>query len=143
MQNLVAKANAKYSEEFVLHTLFCALKALQAMHLSGIVHGDIRAENVVCSADGTVKLVNLGIGVTLQEMAEYHKVRRVMPNWQAPEIIEGAPYTKEVDVWSLGCFAYELATGKQPFKMANWTKLLDHIVKREAPSIPSRWSADL
>ena len=32
LQNLVAKANAKYSEEFVLHTLYCALRALQAMH---------------------------------------------------------------------------------------------------------------
>ena len=98
---------------------------------------------MVCRADGTVKLVNLGVAVTLQEMAEYHKVRRVMPNWQTPEIIEGSPYTKEVDVWSLGCFAYELATGKQPFKMANWTKLLDHILNREAPPIPSRWSAGL
>ena len=35
--------------------------------------------------------------------------------WLAPEILYGRAYTKKVDVYSLGCFAYELATGKPPF----------------------------
>ena len=95
---------------------------------------------MLCDGDGTVKLANLGTSVTLQEMAEYHKSRRVMPNWQAPEVIQGAPYSKEVDVWSLGCFAYELATGKQPFSKNSWVKMMDHVSKKEAQPIPDRWS---
>ena len=111
------------------------------MHERGIVHGDVCANNVLCSDEGAVKLVNLSTAISIADVPGYQAARRVHANWQAPEVIEGSAYRREVDIWALGCFAYELATGRPPFaKMANWTKLLDHISKKEVPSIPGRWS---
>ena len=45
----------------------------------------------------------------------YRKSLKGTPNWFSPEIAQGVFYSKEVDVWAFGCFAYELATGKPPF----------------------------
>ena len=36
-------------------------------------------------------------------------------SWMSPEIAQGLPYAKEVDVWSYGCFAFELTKGEPPF----------------------------
>ena len=58
-----------------------------------------------------------------------------------PEIIEGISYSKEVDVWSFGCFAYELATGHAPFHdIHNQTDQQYHVCYERHPPIPARWS---
>ena len=51
-------------------------------------------------------------------------------------------YGKEVDIWALGCFAYELATGKVPFGGQGEAGLIEAIMdrKRPAPSIGDPWS---
>ena len=111
------------------------------MHERGILHGDICASNVLCSDQGVVKLLFPSITIARADIPRHQEARRVSPNWQAPEVINGSAYSHEVDIWGLGCFAYELATGEPPFaKMANWSKLLDHISKKEVPMIPDTWS---
>ena len=60
----------------------------------------------------------------------------------APEIAQGIKYSKEVDVWDFGCFAYELATGLPPF--AKWmndeSELVRHIISEPHKALPTRWS---
>ena len=52
-------------------------------------------------------------------------------------------YSKEVDVWAFGCFAYQLATGKTPFHYArDKTELFNCILGRDVASIPQKWSDD-
>ena len=60
----------------------------------------------------------------------------------APEIAAGIQYSKEVDVWSLGCFAYELATGRPPFHaVQKRCDLYDAIISEQIPPIDAnRWS---
>ena len=54
---------------------------------------------------------------------------------------KGVQYSKEVDVWSFGCFAYELATGKMLFQNTrNKRHLVYKILNDDAPAIPDRWS---
>ena len=61
------------------------------------------------------------------------------PNWYAPEIVQNVFYAKEVDIWSFGCFAYELATGGPPYMelMSKNVSLFAAIsdLDREVPSI--------
>ena len=63
-------------------------------------------------------------------------------NWMAPEITRGVQYSKAVDVWSFGSYAYELATGNPPYYRCgrDRKKLLDHIRNEEVDPIPQKWS---
>lgn len=60
----------------------------------------------------------------------------------SPEIAKGIVYSKEVDVWALGCFAFELATGSSPFHNFgyNFDVLFQAIATLPAPRIPEHWS---
>ena len=57
----------------------------------------------------------MGFSVFLTEQTQWRKTRMGTPSWVSPEICKGAAYSKEVDVWSFGCFAWELAAGNPPF----------------------------
>lgn len=65
--------------------------------------------------DGTIKLADLGLSVFLSESESSRKTACGSLFWISPEISQGILYSKEVDIWSYGCFAYELLTGRPPF----------------------------
>ena len=58
----------------------------------------------------------------------------------APEIIQNAKYSKEVDIWSLGVFAYELATGDPPFRNKRNSKVFNDIQVMPIPKLGDKWS---
>ena len=63
-------------------------------------------------------------------------------SWISPEIASGMSYSKEVDIWSFGCFAYELATGYPPFMSLSDKpeKLLQSILNKPIKRIPNKYS---
>ena len=71
-----------------------------------MLHRDIKSENILCSADGEIKLADLGLSVMLSQQRRYRDTRAGTFAWFAPEIVKGTLYSKEVDVWAFGCFAY-------------------------------------
>ena len=116
MVRIIAQGFSHYSEDFCRYTIFKVVTVLQELHQRNILQRDLRSCNVWCCSRGEVKISDVGASASLQDMAAYRKVKLSSPNWLAPEVIQGGQlYSKEVDVWSLGCFAYELATGKSLF----------------------------
>ena len=57
-------------------------------------------------------------------------------HWFAPEIVEGSYYSKSVDIWAYGCFAYELATGNPPFHDLKDDSLFFAITQRDFDPVP-------
>ena len=133
-----------YSEKFCKYTLYKVAKGLEKMHNRNVLHRDINSDNIMTSMDGSVKLADLGFSVTLSKLEAYRKKKRLTPNWVGPEIAQGVKYSKEVDVWEFGCFAYALATGDPPFsQVRRRNELLKHIINEEVPPIEStRWSPE-
>lgn len=144
LARIIADKHRKYSEKFCKYTLYKAAKGIEKMHNRNVLHRDIKSDNVLSSMDGSIKIADLGFSVFLSKQEEYRKTKRGTPNWVSPEIAQGIKYSKEVDIWSFGCFAYELATGSPPFaKVRRRHELLKHIINEPVPPIDqSRWSAD-
>ena len=141
LTNIILKQNKIYSEEFCRYTLYKTAMGLLKMHSKNVLHRDIKSDNILCDRNGEIKIADLGFSVFLSEQQAYRKTKRGTPNWVSPEIAQGVQYSKEVDVWAYGCFAYELATGSPPFaNIKKRSDLLDSIVNKPVPRIPDRWS---
>ena len=84
---------------------------LKKMHENNVLHRDIKSDNILHSANGDVKISDLGFACFLSEQQANRKTKKGTPAWIAPEIMTGIRYAKTVDIWSFGIFAYELATG--------------------------------
>ena len=108
-----------------------------------MLHRDIKADNILWRDNGDIKIADLGLSVFLTEQQQFRNSKKGTPSWFSPEIAQGVYYSKEVDVWAFGCFAYELATGNTPFhNYLAGGSLISAIISQDVPAIPERWSAD-
>ena len=87
--------------------------ALGAVHAQGLVHRDIKAQNVMREAGGRLVLMDFGAGQDLTARAEPRAVGT--PAYMAPEILRGEEATRASDIYSLGVLLFRLATGQYPY----------------------------
>jgi serine/threonine-protein kinase len=89
--------------------------ALATVHRAGLIHRDVKAQNVLCDGDGRLVLTDFGAGCELEEDAS-DQVRELAgtPLCVAPEVLGGQPATPQSDVYSLGVLLYHLVTGTYP-----------------------------
>jgi serine/threonine protein kinase len=104
----------------VLAILRQLCKGLAAAHQQGIVHRDIKPENIILvkrgGRDGVVKLVDFGISAMLAADSKNSSERITgTPHYMAPEQIQGQAFDGRLDMYAVGCVAYELLTGCAPF----------------------------
>jgi serine/threonine-protein kinase len=86
-------------------------------HRAGLVHCDLKPQNILVSADGVAKITDFGIAQALATIEPDETSETVWgsPRYFAPEQAAGQPPTPASDVYSLGIILYELTTGKLPF----------------------------
>ena len=82
------------------------------MHDSHIIHRDIKPANVFF-VDGVAKIGDLNVSKVLE--GKYAETQTGTPYYTSPEIWNNSKYDGKVDIWSLGCVLYELATLRPPF----------------------------
>ncbi len=113
-------------------------KALGAAHEKGIIHLDVKPDNVMVreirKRPDAVKVVDFGIA-GLMHTQEKHDTISGTPEYIAPERALGRGYDHRSDIYSLGVMSYELLTGRLPFVHENVTELLKKHVG-EAPERP-------
>ncbi|APW62901.1 protein kinase domain-containing protein [Paludisphaera borealis] len=113
---------------------------MAAAHDAGIVHGDLKPENIMLSEDGFVKILDFGLARRLHRIqamktdettelgiAESGDGLFGTPRYLAPEQTRGEPASFASDVFSLGIVFYELTTGKTAFADGNILRVLDQI----------------
>lgn len=117
-----------------------ACQALAVAHAAGIVHHDVKPENMLLSGAGedeAVKLIDFGISEDVAHPPPPGGDWIIgTPAYMAPERITGAASTDpRSDIWSLGVSLHELATGRQPFRATCDAELCRSIASGDAPEL--------
>ena len=109
-------------------------QALGHAHSLGVIHRDVKPENVMIRKDGLIKLMDFGIAQVLdfQRMTVTGQLLG-SPAYMAPEIIEGKQLDFRTDVFSVGIVLYLLATGELPFAGRNPHEVLRRIAEGKFP----------
>ena len=89
---------------------------LGAVHALGIVHRDVKPQNVLFNADGTPKVTDFGIA-RAESLSTMTATGMIMgtPHYMAPEQAEGHRVDARTDVYALGCVLYQMLSGEVPF----------------------------
>jgi non-specific serine/threonine protein kinase/serine/threonine-protein kinase len=127
----------------------CAAVHYAHQHL--VVHRDIKAGNILVTADGIPKLLDFGIAkLTQPGLAEAHSVTRyrvVTPESASPEQLQGRPITIATDVYALGVLLFRLLAGQSPYGplVTSETDLIRAVCEQtpDAPSVVVRRVRDV
>ncbi len=99
-----------------VHFIIQVLRALQHAHDKGIVHRDIKPQNIMLFTDGTIKVMDFGIAKSAKEQA-YTATDQAIGTvyYISPEQARGGAVDEKSDIYSVGVMLYEMLTGQKPF----------------------------
>ena len=146
LENLITRFGPQCPER-VIHFLLQACDSLSEAHAKGLIHRDIKPQNIFASRLGLnydfVKVLDFGLVKTPAPFNNSHARLTLdgtttgTPAFMSPEISLGNPVDAPSDIYSLGCVAYRMLTGEQVFKRdTSLAVLLAHI--QEEPVPPSQ-----
>jgi hypothetical protein len=137
----VLKKRVKFNEPETKFLLANVVIILEDLHSRGIVHRDLRSENLLFDASGYLKIIDFKVSKHLKGRT-YTRVGTV--EYISPEMILNTGYGFSVDFWSLGILAYELLCGFPPFRKKDFEHL-EEVLKSNVvfPSFVSKCARDL
>ena len=134
-----ALARGPLDEDRAREILLAVASALAAAHAHGIVHRDVKGENILLGTDGAIKLADFGLARLLVDQTRLTSAGQVvgtLPS-MAPEQIEAGDVGPAADQWGLGVVAYQVLTGARPFEAASQGALV-HKILHQDPLPPSK-----
>lgn len=121
-----------FTVDETLNVFASICEAIGYIHQNGVIHRDIKAQNVKITNSGVVKLLDFGIA----KDGASHGLTQTggvigTPTYLSPEQLEGKQATEQADIWALGVLLYEMLAGKPPFEGDTLGSLVLKITKAE------------
>lgn len=134
------RKHGKFEEPVVSSLTRQTLSGLAYLHREGILHRDLKADNILLDVDGTCKISDFGISKKTDNIYGNDKTNSMQGSvfWMAPEVIrsQGEGYSAKVDIWSLGCVVLEMFAGRRPWSKEEAVGAIYKIANGETPPIP-------
>lgn len=110
--------------------------AVAEAHSRGIIHRDIKPQNVIVKADGSLKILDFGIATALGSV-QLTQANNVMGSvhYLAPELAKGEPASFQSDIYALGIVLYEMLSGDVPFKADQAVQVALKHMREPMPSV--------
>jgi len=131
------KAKGNFAAEDAGKIIEQVCRALQAAHSQGVVHRDLKPQNIMVDPRGKVTVMDFGIARSVETAGTTQPGALVgTPQYMSPEQVRGEKADARSDFFSLGIILYELVTGSTPFKAATMTSFLfDRMTEQARPPI--------
>ncbi|XP_051136043.1 mitogen-activated protein kinase kinase kinase 18-like [Andrographis paniculata] len=141
--DLIKKRGGRLEESairFYLRRLLCGLDYL---HRKGIVHGDVKPQNILVAGDGGLRIADFGCSRWLGRGDSDAQALAGTPAYMAPEVARSEEQGFAADIWALGCTVIEMATGSNPWPGVKDPAAVLYRVgySGDVPDIPS-WLSD-
>ncbi len=119
------EACAVLPEPEVMRAARDVARAMAFAHETGVIHRDIKTQNILFAADGTAVLTDFGIARALATYTSTTGKRLTIgtPHYISPEQARGEPLDGRTDIYALGVTMYRAATGELPFRSSDWYEL--------------------
>lgn len=130
--------NDGVSADVAVAVLTQVAAGLAAIHEVGIVHRDMKPDNVMIRADGSMALADFGIATHAETQLNKTEAGVVFgtPSYIAPEQAQGLKADCRADIYSLGVMFYEMLTGQKPFRATNPQALIFQHINMAIPQLP-------
>ncbi|KAI9823308.1 MAG: hypothetical protein M1832_002532 [Thelocarpon impressellum] len=141
------RKHGKFEEPVVSSLTRQTLFGLAYLHGEGILHRDLKADNILLDLDGTCKISDFGISKKTDNIYGNDVTNSMQGSvfWMAPEVIQsqGQGYSAKVDVWSLGCVVLEMFAGRRPWSKEEAIGAIYKLGSLQAPPIPDDVSSTI
>ncbi|KAL1989567.1 hypothetical protein VTN49DRAFT_6764 [Thermomyces lanuginosus] len=125
-------AERMFSEDVAAFYMAEMVLALEHLHQNvGVIYRDLKPENCLLDAEGHLLLTDFGLSKVAVNEDDRCNSSLGTIEYMAPEVIQGKPYGKACDWWSLGALGFDLLTGSPPFKANNNAKIKEKIVHQK------------
>lgn len=134
------------AEDEIRHILIQVLEALGHAHAHGVVHRDVKPENVLFDAHGKALLADFGVALSTKRQTRLTQAGRTVgsTHTMSPEQARGEVVDCRSDLYSVGCMAYELLVGTPPFDGPDFLSIALKHQQDPVPRLPSgqaHWQA--
>ena len=129
---LIRSSSQRLTLERSIEIILQTCRGLQAAHERGLVHRDLKPNNIFVLPDDSVKIIDFGVA-HMADLAATMTVKGGTLLYMAPEQIEMKPASPSSDIFSLGVVSYEILTGRRPFAFPTEPEVIEAILHHTPP----------